>query len=82
MTRLIRHDAMGPALIEVGGVTVEVCQCGLSRDKPFCDGSHQSVQGEAPGKLYVYDEDRERVAIEDMFPTPTRKFTVETDNPR
>ena len=81
MTRLIRHDATGPALIEVEGVTIAVCQCGLSRNKPFCDGSHQKVQGEEPGKLYLYDADGERVAIEDMFPTPAKKFSVRKGGP-
>ena len=74
MTRLIRHDATGPALIEVGGITIAVCQCGLSRNKPFCDGSHEKTRGEVPGKVYLYDENRNRVSIEDMFPTPTHKF--------
>ena len=76
MTRLIRHDAIGPALIEVGGRTVAVCQCGLSRSKPFCDGSHARTKGEDPGKVYVYDEERKRVLLEDMFPTPGKKFVV------
>ncbi len=74
MTRLIRHDATAPALIEVGGITVAVCQCGLSRNKPFCDGSHTKTKGEEPGKLYIYDSDRNRVGLEDMFPTPSKKF--------
>ncbi len=74
MTRLVRHDATGPALIQVGADVIAVCQCGLSRTKPFCDGSHAKTKGEEPGKLYVYDEQRNRVAIVDMFPTPSRTF--------
>lgn len=81
MTRLIRHDATGPAVIEVGGTTIEICQCGLSRNKPFCDESHQMVQDEELGQLYVYDSERERVTIEDMFPTPPRQFTVRKSDP-
>jgi len=76
MTRLIRHEATGPALIEAGGQTVAVCQCGLSRNKPFCDGSHAKTRGEEPGKLYVYSAEQNRVGVEDMFPTPTKKFTT------
>lgn len=76
MTRLIRHDATGPALIEIGGQTVAICQCGLSKNKPFCDGSHSKTKGEEAGKLYVYDEGRNRVSIEDMFPTPAKKFSA------
>ncbi|MGI0131359.1 MAG: CDGSH iron-sulfur domain-containing protein [Thermoplasmata archaeon] len=74
MTRLIRHDATGPASIEIGETTVAICQCGLSENKPFCDGSHAKTRGEEPGKLYIYDESRHRVDLVDMFPTPTRKF--------
>lgn len=76
MTRIIRHDATAPALIEVGGQTIAVCQCGLSRNKPFCDGSHAKTKGEEHGKLYVYDVQQNRVTLEDMFPTPPKKFTV------
>ena len=75
MSRLIRHDASGPALIEVGGQTIAVCQCGLSRNKPFCDGSHSKTHGEAAGVIHIYDAEQRRVALEDMFPTPTKKYT-------
>ncbi len=51
-----------------------VCQCGLSRNKPFCDGSHTKTKGEEPGKLYIYDSNQNRVGLEDMFPTPSKKF--------
>ncbi|EQD78959.1 Iron sulfur domain protein-containing, CDGSH-type domain protein, partial [mine drainage metagenome] len=44
MSRIIRHDATGPALIEIGDKVVAVCQCGLSRNKPFCDGSHRATK--------------------------------------
>lgn len=76
MTRLIRHDATGPALIEIGEQTVAVCQCGLSRSKPFCDGSHAKTKGEEGGKFYIYDSDQNRSSLEDMFPTPLKKFKV------
>jgi CDGSH-type Zn-finger protein len=74
MARLIRHDAGGPAVIDVNGKIIEICQCGLSQDKPFCDGSHEKVRGEEPNQLYIYSESRERTAIKDMFPQPHRKF--------
>lgn len=76
MSRLIRHDAKGPAIIQVGDKLIEVCQCGLSRDKPFCDGSHSKTQGEEPGRVYVYTPDGRRVELEDMFPPATKKFTT------
>ena len=74
MARLIRHDAHGPALIQIGDETVAVCQCGLSRDKPFCDGSHTKTKDEEGGKLYAYNPEGGRVALEDLFPHPTRTF--------
>jgi CDGSH-type Zn-finger protein len=36
--------------------------CGLSKKKPFCDGSHKRAKGEEDGKLYLYDQER-RVEI-------------------
>jgi CDGSH-type Zn-finger protein len=77
MSRLIRHDAQGPAIVMVGEKVVAVCQCGLSRNKPFCDGSHRATQGEAVHQTYVYDENNHRVEIPDQFPAPTKKFVVE-----
>jgi CDGSH-type Zn-finger protein/uncharacterized Fe-S cluster protein YjdI len=29
--------------------TIALCRCGHSQDKPFCDGSHATVQFKAPG---------------------------------
>lgn len=26
-----------------------LCRCGASQDKPFCDGSHRTVNFQAPG---------------------------------
>ena len=75
MVRLIRHDATGPAIVDVNGKLIEICQCGLSRTKPFCDGSHERTRGEEPGRLYVYPLEGERIAIDDMFPPARRKFT-------
>lgn len=75
MARLVRHDAVGPAVIDVNGKIIEICQCGLSKTKPFCDMSHEKVRGEESGKLYVYSEAGERIPITDMFPQPHKKFT-------
>jgi CDGSH-type Zn-finger protein len=62
MAREVRHDAEGPYVIdreeiaERGG-TVAVCQCGLSAEKPYCDGSHRSCADEEDGVLYTYEGD-------------------------
>jgi CDGSH-type Zn-finger protein len=36
--------------IDPGRATVALCRCGKSRDRPFCDGSHQIVRFHAPGE--------------------------------
>ncbi len=34
---------------------VHLCACGLSRNKPYCDGSHAKTKTEDEAKLYAYD---------------------------
>ena len=65
MARMIRHEATGPIEIPPQEKSVWVCACGLSQDLPHCDGSHKLCKqgdGEAEGKLYVYN--RQRTEIE------------------
>ncbi|MDY7080941.1 MAG: CDGSH iron-sulfur domain-containing protein [Halobacteria archaeon] len=63
MSRLIEHDQQEPEVIgedefeEEHGGTVAVCQCGLSDNYPFCDGSHNATSDEEEGKLYRYEGD-------------------------
>jgi CDGSH-type Zn-finger protein len=73
MARKITHDEEGPYVIdedelEEQGGTVAVCQCGLSANKPHCDGSHHAVSDEDDGVVYEYsddDDEGERTVVSD-----------------
>lgn len=62
MAREVNHDANGPTKIdeedlEEQGGSAFICQCGLSDNKPYCDGSHNATVDEEEGKDYKYEDD-------------------------
>ena len=70
MAREVTHEEKGPYVVgedelEEQGGTVAFCQCGLSGNKPHCDGSHQAAADEDDGVVYTYDSEGERTVVSD-----------------
>jgi len=63
MPRIIIKKEKGPAEVKCGKESKWICQCGLSKNKPFCDSSHKKTLDEKEDKLYVYDKDQKRVEL-------------------
>jgi len=67
MAREVTHTERGPTPVteedlEEQGGTAFVCQCGLSDNKPYCDGSHNETSDEEEGKSYKYiDGERKKI---------------------
>ena len=68
MPRLVKRTPTGPTPFIIDGEEKWFCKCGLSKNQPYCDGSHKLTKGEEPGKLYWYDENGQRHEVADTFP--------------
>lgn len=68
MARLVKRTRGGPYQVTVGGETKYICGCGLSKNQPYCDGTHKTTRGEDPAKLYWYDADGNPHETADSFP--------------
>jgi CDGSH-type Zn-finger protein len=67
MARLIKRLRAEPFAVAVGGETKWICGCGLSRNQPFCDGTHKTARDEATGSLCWYDSAGQRHETIDAF---------------
>ena len=60
MRRVVKSDNH-PLEIEPQEKSVFICMCGLSKNQPYCDGSHKTVADEEDG--YEYDAEGHRQEI-------------------
>lgn len=62
MRKILKADSQ-PREIKPQEKSVWVCMCGLSKNQPFCDGSHKRIAGEEDGKTYEYNGEGQRQEI-------------------
>lgn len=66
MVREVRITKTEPLRIDESDIDpkygdIAICQCGLSDDRPFCDGSHKRTDNEMEGVIYRYTETDRKV---------------------
>ena len=68
MARLVKRTLTEPVRLAVDGKEQWFCRSGLSKNQPYCDGSHKLTRSEAADKLYWYDGAGQRHEIAGPFP--------------
>lgn len=68
MARLVKRNYSEPYKLVVGSEEKYICRCGLSKNQPFCDGSHKLANNEDADRLYWYDDAGQRHECTEKFP--------------
>jgi CDGSH iron-sulfur domain-containing protein 3 len=68
MPRIVRRTPQEPTKYVIDGKDQWFCKCGLSKNQPYCDGSHKMTRTEEPGKLYWYDDAGQRREVKEQYP--------------
>jgi len=69
MARLVKRTATEPYKVDVSAETKFICGCGLSKNQPYCDGTHnKTARMEDAGKLFWYDTQGNRHDCADIYP--------------
>ncbi len=64
MSRIRIFNKKSPKKVVKNGIELWICQCGLSKDFPFCNGTHNKIQDEPDDRVFVYDADLNRKEVE------------------
>ncbi len=57
MARFVKKTAQTSFELKPQMNAVHICMCGLSKNQPFCDGSHMKTKDEDLKKVYIYSDD-------------------------
>ncbi len=63
MARIVIKDAQGPHEVPPNEKSVFICMCELSKNQPFCDGSHKKTKDEEAATTYRYKDDGTREVV-------------------